>query len=345
MLIRLVTIFVTFLINSVSGGKCTNNGSTDNKIQIHNCDSVSYQNLARHFEMQKISKFSAGERNNEFPTISDKMHQSMINLIELWLDDCQIEEIDENAFANLKYLSSLSLQRNKLRALHVNTFSNLGNLRKLFLKENQFEELPAKLFEKNINLRKLYMPQNEIKKLPAGLFETLSELEELSIRNNHLEVLHGTTFEKNKNLIKLYLHYNQIEAVEEGTFDGLTKLTVLNLKLNRYINAIYGSNEAKNIIDLTKVFTDLRESNDKYNTYFKSSSKTSPSDSQTPLITILIIYASIVTILLIIAIIVIVKSNGKNNTQSHSQKTFEMEERVSYHYYSRPDEITGHGQQ
>jgi Leucine-rich repeat (LRR) protein len=357
MMIRLVTIFVAILIQVACGEACTNNG-TKAEIQIYNCDIVSYQNLARDFQTGKITSFGAGKRNNEFPTIVQKMFQNMTGLIEVWLYDCKIERIDENAFASLVFLSSLSLKGNKIKTLHVNTFRKLGNLKKLYLFENQIEELPAKLFERNLNLKTLHLDQNEIQELPAGLFGTLTELEELAINENKLEIVHGSTFRNNENLKKLYLRSNKIEAVEEETFDELKKLTLLNLKLNRYINTAYGSNDANNIIDLTQVSSDLSECYKNYNTHFNITKTTTTkknlldSDSSkkdsldcecktTSLdistVPMLIIYAAIVTILFVIAIIVIIKLNAK--IKNAERKRFEVAKRESFHYYSQADEI------
>jgi hypothetical protein len=338
MMIKLVTIFVAILIQVAWGEECINNGTKTNELHIYNCDGVSYKNLARDFQQAKITSFGAGSRNNVFPTIDQKMFQDMKNLIGVWLFGCKIEKIYENSFVNLKHLSILSLYGNKIKALHVNTFNKLGNLEELYLFENQIEELPAKLFERNLNLKKLYLHQNEIKELPAWLFGTLTELEELGLSDNHLEIFHGSTFQNNKNLKKLYLNSNKIRAVAEGTFDDLTNLTVLNLE-NTCINTAYGDNIAENTIDLTQVSSDLSACYNNYESYFRKlitrESQVSSDISTTPWLTI---YAAIVTILLIISVFIIIKLNAKIRNFGHNR--YEMDNRVSYHYYSRPDEFT-----
>jgi hypothetical protein len=340
MMIRLVTIFVTILIQVAGGEECTNNGTKAN-IHIYNCDGVSYQNLARDFQTEKITSFNAGSQNNVFPTIDNKIFQGMNNLEKLYLYECKIGKIDENAFADLKYLSILSLHKNRIKALHVNTFGKLGNLKELYLSENQIKELPAKLFERNLKLRKLYIRLNEIQELPAGLFGTLTELEELTTRNNKLEIIHGSTFQNNKKLRKLYLYSNKIRAVAPGTFKEFTELTVLNMNNNTCINILYGSNTSNKTIDLTQVSSDLSACYENYEAFFRelitreSESHKSSDVSTTPMLTI---YAAIVTILLIIAIFVVIKLNAK--IKNLGQNKFEMANRESYHYYSQADEIT-----
>ncbi len=286
----LITIFVAILIQVAFGEECINNGTKTTFIQIYNCNSVSYQKLARDFETEEITKFDASERNNEFPTIHNEMFRGINNLEALWLGDCKIEEIDENAFDNLQILIFLGLHKNRIKTLHVNTFSNLGNLKNIYLDENQLKELPAKLFESNKKLR------------------------------------------------KLYLSSNKIEAVEEGTFDGLTELTVLNLNNNTCINKLYGDNGSNKTICLAQVSYDLSTCYNNYEAYFKTSTLKKLLDlySKTP--TPILIYAAIVTILLIISIIINIKLNAK--IKNVDQNRFEMENRVSYHYYSRPDEFT-----
>jgi Leucine-rich repeat (LRR) protein len=291
MMILLITIFVAILLQVAFGQKCVNNRNID-YIVIFNCDAVSYQNLARDFQTEKITKFNAGSQNNEFPTIDQKMFRGMNNLDRLWLFDCKIEEIDENAFADLKYLSFLSLQENKIKTLHVNTFGYLGNLKNIYLYKNQIKELPAKLFERNLKLRILHMYRNKIKELPAGLFEILTDLEELAISDNQLKVIYGSTFRSNENLRRLWLQSNKIEAVAAGTFDGLTKVTLLDLENNTYINESYTSNEADDTIDLSQVSSDLSTCYANYEAYFRelitreSESHTSSDVSSTPMLMI-----------------------------------------------------------
>jgi hypothetical protein len=335
MMILLITIFVTILIQVAGGEKCINNRNTT-YIVIYNCNGVSYQNLAPDFQTEKITKFNASFRNNEFPKIDQKMFRNMTGLIELWLADCKIEKIDENAFANLKVLSALSLRVNQIKSLHVNTFSNLGNLKELYLLGNQIKELPAKLFEKNINLRFLDLQQNEITELPAGLFETLPGLVLLAINENQLKVIHGSTFLNNKKLRKLYLGFNKIEAVAPGTFDELTKLIGLYLRNNICIDTFYVDNTSNKTIDLTQVSSDLSACYANYEnnsepvfeatTNFKDSldcdRHTSSDVSATPMLTI---YASTVTILVIIAIIIIIILIAKD--KNVDQNSFEMERR------------------
>jgi Leucine-rich repeat (LRR) protein len=141
MIIKLITIFVTILVQVAGGEKCTNIGTTT-FIDIYNCNSVSYQKLARDFKLEEITKLDAGSQNNEFPTINQKMLQGMNNLEKIWLEECKIEKIDENAFDNLKYLSGLSLWGNKIKTLHVNMFNNLENLKELYLNKNRWKNFP-----------------------------------------------------------------------------------------------------------------------------------------------------------------------------------------------------------
>jgi hypothetical protein len=331
MMIRLITIFVTILLQVVCGEECIKNSNTT-YIVIYNCNGVSYQNLAPDFQTEKITKFNASFRNNEFPTIDQKMFRNMTGLIELWLADCKIEKIDENAFANLKVLSALSLRGNKIKTLHVNTFGNLGNLEELYLLGNQMETLPAKLFERNLNLRFLDLQQNEIKELSAGLFGTLTGLVLLAINENQLKVIHGSTFLNNKKLRKLYLGFNKIEAVAPGTFDELTKLIALYLRNNICIDTFYVDNTSNKTIDLTQVSSDLSACYANYSepvfeatTIFKDSldcDRHTSSVSATPMLTI---YASTVTILVIIAIIIIIILIAKD--KNVDQNSFEMERR------------------
>ncbi len=315
MMIRLITILMAILLQVAYGEACINNGTNADYIDIYNCNGVSYQNLARNIQTEKITKFAAGSQNNEFPKIDNEMFRGMINLDKLWLYDCKIENIDENTFADLKVLSLLSLQKNKIKTFRVNTFSNLENLKELFLYEN------------------------EIKELPAGFFEILTELEALAINDNKLEIIHGSTFRNNKKLKKLWVYSNNIRAVAAGTFVEVKKLTLLDLENNTCINKLYGSNGANDTIDLAQVSSDLSACYDNYEASFRTLSELAATREDlvcpTPSATPITIYASIVTILLIISIFVVIKSSSKDkNPIGHNN--FAMEKRSS-HYYSQAD--------
>jgi Leucine-rich repeat (LRR) protein len=158
----LVTLSVAILIDRSWSQTCRKEKVdwSGDGIEIHDCDSASYKKLLESFNLEKVVWIYAGDRGNVFPVIDDTFFNKNRNLTVLWLHNCGIETIKENAFSNLKVLSLLALSENKIKKLPENTFRELPNLIKLYLGKNQIETIPEKLFEGNGKLEKLWMHEN-----------------------------------------------------------------------------------------------------------------------------------------------------------------------------------------
>ena len=63
---------------------------------------------------------------------------------QLVISDCKVEEIEPDAFSNLKQLNCLDLSKNKLKFIEKDTFSNLKNLKMVDLSKNELTNLDAK---------------------------------------------------------------------------------------------------------------------------------------------------------------------------------------------------------
>ncbi len=66
MMILLITISVTILIQIAGGKACIDNGTTTTFIDIFNCNSVSYQNLLRNFQTEKIANSMLALKTTNF---------------------------------------------------------------------------------------------------------------------------------------------------------------------------------------------------------------------------------------------------------------------------------------
>jgi hypothetical protein len=295
--------------------KCRDEGN-ETHIEIRDCDSISYGNLSRDFEMEKIVRFSGSSRNNSFSRIDAKMFQQMTRLVEIWLYNCEVENVDENAFSNLRVLKQLHLSHNKIKNLHENTFRSLVDLKVLYLSYNQLKVIPPKLFETNRKLKELSIGWNKIKDIPVDLFAKLADLEKLVISKIDIEVIHGGTFKENKKLRKLWLHENKIGAISEGTFDGLTQLIHLDLDYNQCIEKDYNSP-----IDFDQVSRDLTDCFNNYKNIFCATT----TKSDLPLI------LTAISTILSVAGMTIIKFIRK------AQKLLKMQGRENFHYYSKPD--------
>jgi hypothetical protein len=124
--IFLIAVFVGIFVGSSSGWKCENRGN-ETHLKIQNCDSDSWKTL-RNLDVGKIVQIRAEYgKNNTFPTIDADLSKDMINLAELKLTYCQVENITMDAFSNLKSLNILNLRGNKILNLNKILFQNLKN--------------------------------------------------------------------------------------------------------------------------------------------------------------------------------------------------------------------------
>jgi hypothetical protein len=258
----LVTFFVATLIDRSWGQTCRKEkGWIKNSIKIRDCDTASYKKLLESFNLEKVVSIYAGNKGNSFPVIDNKFFNKNSNLTQLYLSQCDIGAVEENAFSNLKALRVLSLAVNKIKKLDENTFRELASLTGLDLSGNQIETIPEKLFEGNGKLGWLNMENNKIKKIPIGVFDRLTELKKLSMSGNELEIIQRSSFEQNKKLEYLLLNNNKIHDIAERTFEGLRSLTLLDLGNNTCINKRY---ESESPINLDQVSSDLQGCYDNY---------------------------------------------------------------------------------
>lgn len=74
--------------------------------------------------------------------------ESIINrflfLRQLFILECNLEEIEPDAFSNLKQLECLDLSQNRLKFIEKETFLSLKNLKILDLSKNELKNLNAK---------------------------------------------------------------------------------------------------------------------------------------------------------------------------------------------------------
>lgn len=84
------------------------------------------------------------------------------NLVRLDISEMGIEELPEDAFAELNHLEELKLFKNNIKELPETVFDNLSKLSELHLKDNQIKEISARHFEKLDNLNRLFLLGNPL---------------------------------------------------------------------------------------------------------------------------------------------------------------------------------------
>ncbi|KAM6143231.1 nyctalopin [Erethizon dorsatum] len=135
--------------------------------------------------------------------------RGLANLTHVHLERGRIEAVASSSLQGLWRLRSLSLQANRIRAVHAGAFSDCGALEHLLLNDNLLATLPADAFRGLRGLRTLNLGGNALGGVARAWFADLAELE------------------------LLYLDRNSIAFVEEGAFQNLSGLLALHLNGNR----------------------------------------------------------------------------------------------------------------
>uniref|UniRef100_A0A8C5UV40 Nyctalopin n=1 Tax=Microcebus murinus TaxID=30608 RepID=A0A8C5UV40_MICMU len=134
--------------------------------------------------------------------------RGLANLTHAHLERSRIEAVASSSLQGLRRLRSLSLQANRVRAVHAGAFSDCGVLEHLLLNDNLLAALPADAFRGLRRLRTLNLGGNALDRVTSAWFADLAELEQL------------------------YLDRNSIAFVEEGAFQNLSGLLALHLNSN-----------------------------------------------------------------------------------------------------------------
>lgn len=182
------------------------------------------------------------------PKLCEKMFTAIPKIDSLYINDCQVEEIEAHflqnlhsnvslirilnnkifkiqseTFANLA-TSSITLPNNSIRIVENQAFKNLTNLLHLSLISNQLASFDSDWFVKVPQLTTLNLIQNNISSLPENSFKFLKTANaKLYFDKNKVRFLHKNTMActSAKNL-SLYLTHNLINKIPNSFFKNLT---------------------------------------------------------------------------------------------------------------------------
>jgi Leucine-rich repeat (LRR) protein len=112
------------------------------------------------------------------PSIPANAFSELRNLKTLYLDENEIEAVNELTFAGLVSLKELSISFNKIKSIPGNTFVELRNLEQLYLTGNRIETLDERAFSGLVSLTTLDISDNKIKSIPSN---ALSELKSVRL--------------------------------------------------------------------------------------------------------------------------------------------------------------------
>ena len=169
----------------------------------------------------------------------------------LQIEECSLESIEANVFDDMRSLSTLCLNGNKLTSLPDNMLRHNLQLVELQLTDNRLTEFNAtKLSLRRVtalrlqfnristfDIRDLISPvtilsDNNIRKLDTNIFKNNKGILELNFSNNNIQFISGTAFHGIRGVSQLLLNNNSLYSLPEGLFKGMTLNTVL-LQNNR----------------------------------------------------------------------------------------------------------------
>lgn len=173
----------------------------------------------------------------------------------LYLQNNEIEKLNEKQFSNATQLRWINLNKNKIttQGIEKNVFGTMKNLLYLFLEDNDLEGVPAPLPS---SLEQIRLARNNISKIPEGVFSNLENLTLLDLHQNKLTdgSFQADAFVALKNLmqlnvarnalkkmptglpsntVQLYLDNNNIESIPNDYFSNTPKIAFIRLNFNK----------------------------------------------------------------------------------------------------------------
>ncbi|KAM8972950.1 keratocan [Pelodytes ibericus] len=199
----------------------------------------------------------------------------------LYIQNNQIESLNEKSFANATEIKWINLNRNKIssKTIGKNLLRNFKSLLFLLLEDNDLDEIPAPLPD---SLEQLRLARNTISKIPEGVFSKLVNLTLLDLQQNKLTdgSFQADAFAGLKNLIQLnvarnslkkmpsglpsntvqlYLDNNNIETIPNNYFNELTRIAFLRLNYNKLADTGIPTNvfNLSSMLDLQLSYNEL----------------------------------------------------------------------------------------
>lgn len=189
--------------------------------------------------------------------ILTKFPRTYSNVTELEIDNCWINDINDDIFEHMTKLEVLIVTGNKhnLKSLSKASLKPLKNLKKLDLSYNELTVLPDNFFQGLSKLEQLDLGMNsvvlgenlfsgasdnlikftcnkcDIKMVPTASLSKIKNLRYLQLNENPFRFLQIDSF-KNQNLQDLSLDNCSLSSISSKAFRKLNQLTTLNLGHN-----------------------------------------------------------------------------------------------------------------
>ncbi|CAD7079798.1 unnamed protein product [Hermetia illucens] len=133
---------------------------------------------------------------------------NLLNLQKLYLRNCRLGQIDDQAFKGLTNLVELDLSHNLLTAVPSTMLSYIPSLRDLTLASNPIQKIESHSFKTIRSLNKLDLSHCDIQTVAPQAFDGLDALHSLKLNGNKLMELQPRTVETLSELHGVELHDN-----------------------------------------------------------------------------------------------------------------------------------------
>lgn len=132
----------------------------------------------------------------------------LVNLQKVYLRNCRLGQIDDDAFKGLTNLIELDLSHNLLTSIPTATLTHIESLRDLTMASNPIQKIESHAFRATDSLTKLDLSHCVIQTIAPEAFKGLHSLHSLKLNGNKLSELRPRTIETLSKLHGVELHDN-----------------------------------------------------------------------------------------------------------------------------------------
>lgn len=161
--------------------------------------------------------------NNNITELKSTFLNKLSNLKSFKCSQCQLANLDKEAFNEIISLEFLDLSHNLLTEFTINVTQNM-NINNLFLNDNKLQSI--NFIKKMVKLKQIDLARNNIQEIRADIFGALVDLNYIDLSSNE-NLTVSNHFENLPALIKV-----NISKIKEVNFENVTNTLIKSLDLS-----------------------------------------------------------------------------------------------------------------